>query len=898
MQRKKEGKNVRPRKVKKNRLKRLLTVVAVLFIFFTCAGAITAYAAIQHFMKDLPAFDLSALEPDKTSFLYDKDGELVTPLMGVENRIIVSLDEMSPYLINAFLAIEDYRFYEHPGFDLRGILRALWFNLTDKSGSMQGGSTITQQLVKNAFLTPERTIKRKIQEVYLAYKLEQVFSKDEILEFYLNRIFFDYNAYGVEAAAQTYFGKSAKDVTLAEAAMLAGIPNLPGKYSPYRNFEEAKKRQKVILERMVEVGMITREEADAAYAEELKLAGIPSRSYPHPWFVDYVIMDELPRLLQTLPDYKDFSLEQIQAKIYTSGLHIYTTLDQRIQQAVTEIIDNPDNYKKLRDETQAAVIVVEPKSGHISAIVGGRNYDAKNSGIFNRATDGKWQAGSVLKPILAYAPAFNEGIATPGTILDDAPTEFPGTPPYYPNNFDMRFQGLMTARQALAASRNVPAARLLNELGIEKGKEYATRMGIQFEEADTGLAMVVGGLTGGVNPLQVAQAYSVLANEGIRTDLTTITKIVDSNGKVIYEHEPNQEEILSPEAAWLTTSCLIDAVRSGTATYLKIGRTVAAKTGTSDKKRDAWMAAYTPDYVTVFWIGEDKWPDKDEFGIYESYYVIGNFMNPILKTVHEDLPESSFKRPESLRQVTICNKSGLLPGEFCPPEHLTTDWFPRNAVPTETCNLHTELEICTVSGKLASEFCPPEHREKQIFFNRPEFITTDKRWAGKVGRGPEDAVNLPPTETCDLHTSRPDGITILKAWQNPFTGDITLTWNEVEGAVGYLVSRKGPDAGDENYVLLTQSPLAVLTFTDTVQLPGVYTYQVVAVNEEGVKSAPLTTSINIETLPGIPFEPGEPEEPGGPEEPGEPAEPAEPENPGQPPGRRRGNGRGNSNNND
>ncbi|HHX75642.1 MAG TPA: penicillin-binding protein, partial [Firmicutes bacterium] len=208
MPRKKEGKNVRPRKVKKNRLKRLLAVVAVLFILFTCAGAITAYASIQHFMKDLPAFDLSVLEPDKTSFLYDKDGELVTPLMGVENRIIVSIDEMSPHLINAFLAIEDYRFYEHPGFDLRGILRALWFNLTDKSGSMQGGSTITQQLVKNAFLTPERTIKRKIQEVYLAYKLEQVFSKDEILEFYLNRIFFDYNAYGVEAAAQTYFGKS------------------------------------------------------------------------------------------------------------------------------------------------------------------------------------------------------------------------------------------------------------------------------------------------------------------------------------------------------------------------------------------------------------------------------------------------------------------------------------------------------------------------------------------------------------------------------------------------------------------------------------------------------------------------------------------------------------------
>ncbi|HHX74950.1 MAG TPA: PBP1A family penicillin-binding protein [Firmicutes bacterium] len=882
MPRKKEGKKERPRRAKKNRIKRLLVVLAVLFIFFAAATAITAYAAIQHFMQDLPAFDLSVLEPAKTSFLYDKDGELVTPLMGVENRIIVPLDEISPHLVNAFLAIEDYRFYEHPGFDLRGIMRALWFNLTNKSGSTQGGSTITQQLVKNAFLTPERTIKRKIQEVYLSYQLEQIFSKDEILEFYLNRIFFDYNAYGVEAAAQTYFGKSAKEVTLAEAAMLAGIPNLPGKYSPYRNFAEAKKRQKVILDRMVEVGIISRAEADAAAAEELVLAGIPSRSYPHPWFVDYVIMDELPALLQTLPDYKDLSIEQIQAKIYTSGLHIYTTLDQRIQLSVTEIVDNPDNYAKLRDETQAAVVVVQPYTGYISAIIGGRNYDAKNSGIFNRATDGKWQAGSVLKPIIAYGPAFNEGIATPGTILDDAPTEFPGIPPYYPNNFDMRFLGLMTARYALATSRNVPAVRLLSQMGVDKGKEYATRMGIQFEEADSGLAMVVGGLTGGVNPLQVAQAYSVLANEGVRTDLTTITKIVDSNGKVIYEHEPNQEEILSPEAAWLTTSCLVDAVRSGTATYLRIGRTVAAKTGTSDKKRDAWMAAYTPDYVTVFWIGEDKWPDKDEFGKYESYYVIGNFMNPILTTVHEGLPDTPFRRPESLRQATICKKSGLLPGEFCPPEHLVADWFPRNTIPTEKCNLHTELEICTVSGKLAGEFCPEEHREKQVFYNRPEFITTDNRWAGKAGRSPEDAGNLPPGETCDLHTSRPGGVTSLRAWQNPLTGDITLTWNEVEGASGFLVSRKGPDPDDEHFTLLTPEPLAALTFTDTIQLPGVYTYQVVAVNEEGVQSAPLATSVNVEFLPGIPFEPGEPDEPG------------EPEKPGPPPGRPRGNGRDNN----
>ena len=405
----KEGKKTRryyrEKKVKGQKLKRFLFLLAVVFIFLATVSAITSYAAVKYFLKDLPEFDLGQLEPAETSFIYDKDGNLVTPIMGVENRIIVSLDEISPYLIDAFISIEDERFEEHMGFDIRGILRALWHNLTRQDGTTQGGSTITQQLVKDAYLTPEKTIKRKIQEVYLSYKLERIFSKEEILELYLNRIFFDYNAYGVEAAARTYFVKSAKDLTLAEAAMLAGIPNLPGRYSPYRNFEEAKKRQKVVLYQMVKTGRITQAEADAAYREELTLAGIPKRKYPHPWFVDYVIMDELPDLLSTLPGYQDLSPAEIQKKIYTGGLHVYTTLDQRIQQAVTEVVENPDNYKRLRDETQVALIVAEPATGQVAAMVGGRSYDSSGSDLFNRVTDQKYQVGSVLKPILAYGPA-------------------------------------------------------------------------------------------------------------------------------------------------------------------------------------------------------------------------------------------------------------------------------------------------------------------------------------------------------------------------------------------------------------------------------------------------------------------------------------------------------------
>lgn len=866
----KEGKKTRryyrEKKVKGQKLKRFLFLLAVVFIFLATVSAITSYAAVKYFLKDLPEFDLGQLEPAETSFIYDKDGNLVTPIMGVENRIIVSLDEISPYLIDAFISIEDERFEEHMGFDIRGILRALWHNLTRQDGTTQGGSTITQQLVKDAYLTPEKTIKRKIQEVYLSYKLERIFSKEEILELYLNRIFFDYNAYGVEAAARTYFGKSAKDLTLAEAAMLAGIPNLPGRYSPYRNFEEAKKRQKVVLYQMVKTGRITQAEADAAYREELTLAGIPKRKYPHPWFVDYVIMDELPDILSTLPGYQDLSPAEIQKKIYTGGLHVYTTLDQRIQQAVTEVVENPDNYKRLRDETQVALIVAEPATGQAAAMVGGRSYDSSGSDLFNRVTDQKYQVGSVLKPILAYGPAFDKGLATPATVLDDSPCFFPGTPPYYPENFDMRFMGLMSARRALALSRNVPAIRLFNQLGVETGKEYAAKMGIEFAEQDVGLALVVGGISG-VTPWQIAQAYSVLANEGVRTDLTTITKIVDHEGNVIYEYQPKREVVMSEEAAWLTTSCLIDAVQSGTATYLRIGRPVAAKTGTSDKKRDAWMAAYTPDYVAVIRVGEDyTLESRNKTGIYESYYVIGQFMNPVLKAIHEDLPVKNFTRPGSLKQVAICKKSGLRAGEHCPEADITTDWFTVETIPTETCDRHIAVEVCRETGLLASEFCPSE---TQIFFKRPEYIATDERWNGAPGRIPEDAAEgVPPTETCSKHSpfyQHHDDELRLHARLLNKDGDILLSWRRIRGAEAYYISRRNKN--DNMFELISMQHVSVsLSYLDEALPSGTYIYQVIAVNNEGEQ---IAVGVSDPVVVGDP-EPNPP--PGEDDEEGEPGE--------------------------
>ena len=845
-------------KIKKQRIMRLLLILVSIFIVLAVATGFTTYSIVSAYMADVPEFDPAKILPEHTSFIYDKDGNEVTPLLGAENRIIISFDEISEDLINAFIAIEDDRFYEHPGFDVRGITRAAYHNIFGRSGSIQGGSTITQQLVKNAFFSSDRTMKRKIQELYVSYQLERSYTKKEILELYLNRIFFDFNAYGVEAAAQTYFAKSATDVTLAEAAILAGIPNLPGKFSPYRNLEESKKRQTLVLNRMEELGMITSAEKQEALNEELVLAGTPKRTYPFPYFIDHVVLDDtygVSGILASLPQFSDLSNAEIYDIIYKGGLKIYTTLDQEKQKFVEDTLNNESLYRlaDVREEgkpvqNQSAAVVADPKTGHVAAIVGGREYDT-GTNRFNRATDGRMQAGSTLKPILAFAPAFNEGAASPGTVLDDAPKVWQlssGT--YAPNNFGQGFQGLMTARRALALSRNIPAITLLDEIGIDTAKEYAKNMGITTMENDHGLSMVVGGLDKGVSVYEVAQAFSVLANEGVRTDLTTITKIVDGKGNVIYEHEPNHEDVLTPQAAWMTTSVLQDAVRYGTAAGMQIGRPAAAKTGTSQNNQDVWLATYTPDYVTVFWQGRDSWSSSSVDGKLISGRDTNPFVTPIMKFIHEGMPSRDFSRPDGLRNVSICNKSGLLPGEECPSDHIVSDWFLPNNAPGQVCDLHVQVEVCSESGLLFSEFCPEDHREIRTFFDRPDYLVTDSRWNGRSGRGPADAGdgNEPPTEVCDVHTYKPGGVSNLRGRVND-DGSVSLSWNQATDASGYLIYRDNGSNGEAK--LINSNPVSGTSYTDKGLSPGTYTYQVVAITSEGVTSSPASVSVQVKELP-------------------------------------------------
>lgn len=857
------------RKYKLNKFYRVLLIFcAVVFL----SGTLATYRVVSAYLADVSDVNLRGLVLAETSSIYDRNGIAVTGLPGEINRIIVPFDEIPQIIINATIAIEDDRFFEHRGFDLRGIMRAAYRQLTGRVALRgEGGSTITQQLVKLSFLTPERTLKRKAQELYLAIQLERIFTKEEILELYLNTIWFDFNAAGIEAAAQTFFGKTISEVTLGEAALLAGVPNLPARYSPFRNKEASQERRTLVLARMLELGMISAEEMKAAKVEPIVLADRPDRDNPFPHFIDHVIHVEMHRILSELPQYKNAPPSELYDVIYKGGLRIYTTLDQRIQQAAEDTINNELLYPSTITaegkplQPQAAVIVAEPGTGHILAMVGGRAYSSDN--VLNRATRGRSQAGSVLKPLVAYAPAFNEGLAVPATVIDDAPTVWhsEGGPSWYPNNFDRTFSGLVTARVALARSLNIPAVRLLDQLGLNRGLEYLERMGITTivfpapgRARHDGLSIVLGGLTEGLSVYEATQAYAVLANEGVRTDLVTVLKVEDRHGRVLYEHRPRSTVVLNPEAAWLTTSVLEDAVRIGTVRGLQIGRTVAAKTGTGEYNQHAWLAAYTPDLVAVLWIGRDYYQRKDEDGGLRAWIVTPRFMNPILRVAHEGLPARDFTHPDTISQpVAICSKSGLLPSAFCPPEHIVYDFFLRDQIPLETCDIHVQATICLVSGKLATALCPPGSIQHKTFLNRPNFLVTDENWEGSIGRVPADARLMPPTEYCDMHTARPPAPAGLTAEISP-DGLLLLHWQPGDTlASGFLVYRKAP--GEESFSLLTSTPLSITSFSDSnLAVNGTYSYLVYSVTAAGVRSAAanLTLELNLAVSEQRPGRPG------------------------------------------
>lgn len=564
----------------------ILPLIALVLVVLIAGAALGFLTASLHTMPSLTG----DIRPDASSQIYDANGKLIATIHATENRLPVPLSKVPLNLQNAFIAAEDARFYQHIGVDPRGIVRALWANITNH-GVAEGGSTITQQLAKNALLTQEQTLKRKIQEAFLALQIERHYSKQEILEMYLNQIYFGQGAYGVQAAAQVYFGKNVEDLNLSEAAMLAGIPKSPNYYSPLNNLQAAKERQAVVLDQMAKYGYITPAQAEAARNAPLKLV----HKQPHndtfaPYFVEYVT--------QLLVD--KYGADAV----YKDGLQVYTTLDSDMQKAAEQAMTNLPVYRTDANglkQPQGALVAIDPHTGAIKAMVGGRGTDQ-----FNRAVMAVRQPGSAFKPFV-YLAALESGM-TPATIIDDSPVSFGS---WSPGNYDGRFHGPVTLRQALEESLNVVAVKLANQVGIDRALYFAQQMGISTlvldgNTNDRNLAAALGGLTRGTTPLDMASAYGVIATGGVRATPHAIVKVLDRNGRMLEQNTSQEKAVLDEKTAYILTDMMRGVIERGTGAAANIGRPAAGKTGTTSDYKDAWFVGFTPDLVAAVWMGYDN----------------------------------------------------------------------------------------------------------------------------------------------------------------------------------------------------------------------------------------------------------------------------------------------------
>ena len=531
------------------------------------------------------------MRPAVSSQVFDSQGKLITTLHSDQNRLPIDINKVPKNLQNAFIAAEDNRFYDHIGVDPIGILRDVVTNLTNR-GIAQGGSTITQQLAKNAFLSQDQTLKRKIQEAILALELERKYSKKEILEMYMNQIYFGRGAYGIQTAAHTYFGKDVGDLTLAECAMIAGLPKSPNYYSSSVN--EATARKNVVVGQMEKYGYITPSQAEEAKKSSLdiKQKSTSNTTDETAYFIDYVTQEIAQK-------YGDDAL-------YKDGLKIYTTLDTDKQHAAVQAMRHlPETHTDDQGLTQpqGAIISIDPKTGHILAMVGGRGQDS-----FNRASMAVRQPGSAFKPFV-YMTAMEHDM-TPDTIMEDKKVEYGG---WSPHNADNSYQGRMPLWKALALSVNTVAVQLADKVGPSNVIANAKKLGITtlVEDGspnDDNLASAaLGGLTKGVTPLEMAAAYGAFANKGVYIKPTAIVKILDRNGNVLEDNSSDVQktQVMSEKTAYEMTSMLEGVIARGTGTAASIGRPAAGKTGTTDDNHDAWFIGYTPDIVTAVWVGDD-----------------------------------------------------------------------------------------------------------------------------------------------------------------------------------------------------------------------------------------------------------------------------------------------------
>lgn len=696
-------------------------IISVIILSFALFFGISI-GIITWIINDTP--DISNYKgASEASLIYSADGQLLTKLFK-QNRINVPLERIPKDLQDAIIAIEDTSFYAHHGVDFLGIARAFITNIIKQRERPHGASTITQQLAGNALLNRQNvSYYRKIQEAYLALQFERLYTKPEILEMYLNEIFLGHSAYGVEAASLQYFNKHVWELNLSECALIAGLPRGPNYYSPFNNFEAAISRRNLVLNRMLELGYITKEEYEEAKATEIKLRSAqPDEEEIAPYFIRYV---------------RDQLIEKFGAQmVYSGGLKVYTTLDPEMQKKAEEAVKQALESKYIptveRENTadklqpQLALITIDPKTGAIRAMIGGRGNDQ-----FNRAVQAVRQPGSAFKPFV-YTTAIKNGYSV-ADVVNDLPmlaSEEANQPKtIWPTNYNGEYRGYVTLRTALEHSINVAAVRMIQKVGVQETIKTAEEMGITtFQPADRHrehLSLALGGLNKGVTPLELASAYGVFANQGIRVEPIAITKVLDKMDNVIYSAHPEKKIALPEDVAYIMTNMLQTVITRGTGWRANLNRPVAGKTGTTNSYTDAWFVGFTPDLVTSVWIGEDnpipmEYTERDENGelLYseggqpmtisssEAARLWGNYMRSVVK----DMPVTNFPIPDNITWQEIDPVTGLLPNEYTPVT--VKEVFRTGNVPTEVETLHQpviKMKIDKESGLLATSNCPEEN---------------------------------------------------------------------------------------------------------------------------------------------------------------------------------------------
>ncbi len=682
----------------------LLIFVGVVGYFLACMASVRSII-----LEDLETY--SQVLSNATR-IYDRNGNLLADLSG-ELREYVPLRDIPPALQLATVASEDRRFFQHSGIDLRAIMRALYQDLKHKE-IVEGGSTITQQLARNLYLSQRKSLSRKMQEMAIAIRLERHYSKEEILEMYLNKVYYGSGAYGVGIASKIYFGKPVSQLNLAECALLAAIPRRPNDYSPYRNPELALKMRNTVLDKMWKMGFIRKEEAEKAQKEPLKLAhqqAPQTARFKAPHFVFWVI-DQLAEKYG-----EDF--------VYKSGLKIYTTLDIKLQEIAEKAIKRGLEKAKGLKVSQAALVALDYRTGHILAMVGGKDFRESQ---FNRAVQARLQAGSAFK-IFVYTAAIDKGFEPQDTIMDTPVSYRSANGVWRPKNADGHYRGKVTLKYAFAQSINVPAVKLADKIGIETVIEYAHKMGITTP-LEPYLSTAIG--SSGVRVLDMASAIGVIANNGVRCEPQSILKIETSKGVILEHNKPVSFPVIPTETAETMQEMLREVVLRGTGRRASSVPGAAGKTGTSDDYRAAWFVGYTPKLACAVWVGNDDYtPMSRVYGGTVPCAIWADFMGQA-SALWEEKNKGLTSEDEEMVRVRICDDTGLLATPYCPSTHIQE--FPRGSLPSERCNLHTgdfvEVNICNESGKIATPYCSSTTKKK---------VHIDKR----------------PTEICDIHKALP-----------------------------------------------------------------------------------------------------------------------------------------------